>query len=110
MNNESTNSPTDNLDKPLLTAFLHELNIARRKLLLYPADHPQVSASTSKTLEILNELFYSDPVITLGIAPNALYFEQLWLDKEDSTNQEFAKFFSALGIASISFHKGLNVS
>ena len=104
--------PTDNLnndqDKPLLTLFLHELNVARRKLSLYPAEHPQISASVGKTLNILNDLFHSNPIITLGISPHALYFEQLWLDKEDATNQEFASYFSSLGIASISFHSGLS--
>ena len=107
MNRKSTDNLAADLDKPLLTVFLHELNIARRKLSLYPPEHPQISTSVIKTLDILNKLFRSDPIITLGIAPNAIYFEQLWLDKEDSTHQEFAKFFSALGIASISFHCGL---
>ncbi len=107
MNQKEPDNPATDLDKPLLTAFLHELNISRRKLSLYPPDHPQIVASVSGTLDILNELFYSDPVITLGITPDTLYFEQLWLDKEDLTNQQFAHFFSSLGIASISFRKGL---
>jgi len=105
---KTTDSLMDNQDKPLLTMFLHELNVSRRKLSLYPPEHPQISASVGATLNILNDLFHSNPVITLGIAPNALYFEQLWLDKDDKTNQEFASYFSSLGIASISFHAGLN--
>ncbi len=110
MNQKETDSSTTDLDKPLLTAFLHELNISRRKLSLYPPEHPQITASVSNTLEILQELFHSDSVITLGISPDALYFEQHWLDKEDSTNQQFANFFSTLGIASISFRTGLKGS
>ena len=110
MERESTDKLAASLDKPLLTTFLHQLNISRRKLSLYPPEHPRVAASISSTLDILNELFHSNPIITLGIAPNALYFEQLWLDKEDPTNQEFANFFSAIGIASISFHSGLKDS
>lgn len=107
MKQKTPDNPAMNLDKPLLTAFLHELNISRRKLSLYPPEHPQIVASVRSTLNILNELFHSDPVITLGIAPNALYFEELWLDKEDPTNQDFAKFFFSFGIASISFRSGL---
>ncbi len=110
MSQKVTDNSTTNLDQPLLTAFLHQLNIARRKLSLYPPEHPQIVASVNSTLDILQELFLSSSVITLGIAPDALYFEQLWLDKEDSTNQEFAKYFSGLGIASISFHSGLQDS
>ncbi len=108
MTQDSTRNQVNDQDKPLLTMFLHELNLARRKLSLYPPEHPQISASVGTTLDILNELFQTTPVITLGIAPKALYFEQLWLDKDDSTNQEFAGYFSSLGVASISFHAGLN--
>ena len=108
MTHKTIDNLLDDQDKPLLTMFLHGLNVARRKLSLYPPEHPQISASIGTTLNILNELFQTNPIITLGIAPNALYFEQLWLDKEDTTNQEFAQYFSSLGIASISFHSGLN--
>ncbi len=108
MTQKTTDTATSDQDKPLLTAFLHELNVARRKLSLYPPEHPQITASVGTTLTILNDLFQTSPVITLGIAPDALYFEQLWLDKEDKTNREFATYFSSLGIASISFHSGLS--
>lgn len=108
MTHETTDNLMNDQDKPLLTMFLHELNVARRKLSLYPPEHPQISASVGTTLNILNDLFHTSPVITLGIAPNALYFEQLWLDKDDKTNQEFASYFSSLGIASISFHTGIS--
>ena len=110
MKQKTTDNPTLNPDKPLLTTFLHELNISRRQLSLYPPEHPQITTSVNRTLEILEDLFQSDPVITLGIAPDALYFEQLWLDKEDPANREFAQFFSSLGIASISFRRGLKSS
>lgn len=94
-------------DKPLLTNFLHELTIARKQLALYPVDHPNIKTSINKTLEILAELFHSDQIITLGITPDALLFQETWLDKNDSSNRDFAEFFFSLGIASISFHSGL---
>ncbi|WP_321394819.1 HEAT repeat domain-containing protein [uncultured Desulfuromusa sp.] len=109
MSSQPSNHPAaENQDKPLLSAFLHELNISRRKLSLYPPEHPQITASVDNTLKILDELFQTDTTITLGISPEALYFEQHWLDKEDLSNQQFAHFFSSIGIASISFKKGLN--
>jgi hypothetical protein len=107
VNQKVTDNPTVDLDKPLLTAFLHQLNISRRQLSLYPPEHPQIVASVTSTLDILTDLFHSDPVITLGISPDALYFEQLWLDKDDSNHRQFAKFFYTLGVASISFRSGL---
>ena len=88
-----TDNSTLGPDSPLLATFLHELNIARRQLSLYPPGHPQIETSVNRTLEALEELFLSDPVITIGISPDALYFGQLWLDKDDPTNREFAKIF-----------------
>ena len=108
MKQKDTDNPTLNPEKPLLTRFLHELNVSRRQLSLYPPDHPQVMTSSDRILEILTDLFHANQIITLGIAPDALYFEQLWLDTEESTHREFANFFSKLGIASISFRQGLS--
>ena len=108
MEHQATDILADRQDKSLLTIFLQELNITRRMLSLYPSDHPQITTSVARTLTILKELFQSNPVITLGIAPDAIYFEQLWLDKTDPANREVAGYFSALGIASISFQSGLN--
>ncbi|MBN1957513.1 MAG: HEAT repeat domain-containing protein [Desulfuromonadales bacterium] len=107
MNRQKDIPQAINPDKPLLSSFLHELNLSRRKLALYPTNHPQISTSTEKTLGLLNDLFHSKRTISLGITPRAILFEQQWLDKEDSANLEFARFFSSLGIASVSFHFGL---
>lgn len=106
---KSISQPT-NPEKPLLSSFLYELNIARRQLTLYPTDHPQIRSSIDKTLTLLNQLFQSNTTITLGIAPDALFFEHIWLDKADSNHTDFARYFSAMGIASVSFHEGLKGS
>jgi len=104
---ETADNSTVDQDKPLLLSFVHELNTSRRQLLLYPPEHPVIVTSVNLTMDILNNLFLTDPVITFGIAPDTIYYEQLWLDKEDPANREFAVFFSGLGIASISFRQGL---
>ncbi len=95
-------------DRPLLALFLQELNIARRNLNLYPPEHPRITASIDKTLALLNELFHADRVVTLGIAPESIYFEETWLDQKDAATREFARFFSALGIATVSFSAGVS--
>jgi hypothetical protein len=104
---KSNKTQNNYTEKPLLTSFLHELMIVKRQLALYPADHPSIQASVTRALELLEELFHSEKTITLGISPEALFFEQTWLDREDTSNKAFATFFSALGIASVSFHRGL---
>lgn len=107
MNHSDNNRIDPYADKPLLTCFLHELTLARKQLSLYPADHPNVEKSTGKTLDILNDLLLSATPVVLGITPDALLFEQTWLDREDKVHKDFARFFSALGIATLSIHKGL---
>lgn len=107
MNEKKANNQGPTQDRPILTSFLHELTIARKQLALYPVDHPNIKTSINKTIDILNQLFHLSETITLGITPEALLFEQLWLDRDDQANRDFAHFFSTLGIASISFHNGL---
>ncbi|WP_303720424.1 HEAT repeat domain-containing protein [Malonomonas rubra] len=94
----------------LLADFLHELNIARRSLTLYPPNHPQVAVTSDKTLERLSKLLDDRASLTLGIAPEALFFEHRWLDKEHPAFRSFATLLSGLGIASISFAQNLTES
>lgn len=92
----------------LLADFLHELNLARRSLTLYPPEHPQVKAICDKTLDKLQNLCREHGEIHLGIAPEALFFEQQWLDPENPNFKAFANFFYRLGIAAISFRQNLS--
>jgi len=92
-----------------LTAFLHELMLYRRQLALYPPEHPRVKATISGTQARLKELFRSQQTITIAVTPDALRYEQHWLAKRNPVNCNFAALFSSIGIATISFHKGLNL-
>ncbi len=94
-------------DRPLLTVFLQELKTAQRNLALYPDEHPQIAASIAKAMSLLELIMENFPQLTLGISPSGILFEQTWLDKNDPANRDFATFFAELGIATISFIKGL---
>lgn len=98
------------LDTQLLSDFIYDLNIARRQLALYPPEHPQIETSNTTVLNIFNRLCQFKEVITLGVAPETLVFEQNWLDEHNPVYRDFARFLSTLNIASISFHKGLKSS
>lgn len=103
---EDINTLTANT--PLLTRFLQQLTVARRQLSFYPPEHPKVAAGETRAFNTLAELFQFTEDIVLGIAPDALLFEQVWLDRQDPAHSAFADFFSALGVASVSFRKGLS--
>lgn len=94
-------------DARFLADFIHELNIARRSLTLYPPNHPQVTACSDRTLKKLEKLFLDRDLVTLGVSPSGLFFEHQWLDKANRDNTAFAAFLSGLGIASLSFKPGL---
>lgn len=96
------------IDTHLLSDFLYDLNIARRKLALYPDNHPQITDSNTIVLKILKKLCQFREEITLAIAPDALIYDQNWLDDTNPVYRDFARFFSARNIASISFHQALD--
>ena len=107
--NTTTNNQT-NIDNQQLAAFLHDLNLAQRSLTLYPANHPQVTTISNKTMAELKQLLSKRKEITFGVAPEALFFEDQWLDRENPTFRAFALMLSGLGIASIGFKPKLSAA
>ncbi len=108
LNPKSTQQQQSPPANELLADFLHELNLARRSLTLYPAEHPQVKAICGKTLDKLQKLCHDRQEIHLGIAPESLFFDQHWLDPENRNFKAFASFFYQLGIAAVSFRQNLS--
>ena len=91
-----------------VTSLLKQLNVTRRMITLYPAEHPQIRTSTSRTLNILNHLWDQNRVLTLGIAPETIYVNNTRVEQQDPVCREFSRYFFHAGVASISFHKGLD--
>ncbi len=89
-------------------ALLKQLNMTRRMVSLYPSDHPQIRTSISRTLTILNRFWDEDRRLTLGITPKTIFVNNHRIDQQDPIYREFARFFFHAGVASISFHKGLD--
>ncbi len=93
------------MDTQVLANFIYELNISRRHLSTYPPGHPMIASATEKVLALLDQLFEFRETLTLGIAKNALLFEQRWLDKNNPVYRDFAAALSKAGIAAIHFHR-----
>ena len=89
-------------------ALLKQLNITRRMISLYPADHPQIRTSISRTLTILNRLWDENRLLTLSFTPTTIYVNNQRSEQQNPIYREFARFFFHVGVASISFHKGLD--
>ena len=88
--------------------LLKQLNVTRRMISLYPSDHPQIRTSISRTLTILNRFWDENRLLTLGITPTTIYVNNRRIEEQGPTHREFAHFFFHAGVASISFHKGLD--
>ncbi len=101
-----TKSATDT-EMPLIITFLQKLNVARRHLSIYPPEHPAIRESIGKTLATLQEFFLSSPQLSIGIAPNAVYYEEIKFDDQESAVADFCHYFSGLGIATVGFLPGL---
>ncbi len=93
------------LDTQILSDFIYELNISRRHLSTYPPGHPMILSSTEKALALLGQLFDFRETVTLGIAQNALMFEQNWLDRSNPVYRDFAAALFKAGVAAIHFHR-----
>jgi hypothetical protein len=93
-----------------LSHFVHELNVFRRQVMLYPPAHPKTLAGANKILIELNKLSHHSQNISLGITPDNLMFNGTFLDADNPSCRDLGSFFSRLDIAVITFHPGLSTA
>ncbi len=87
--------------------FIQQLNIFRRHLSTYPSDHPVLTYSADKVLQLHPELFRDTDKVQCAVVKKALFFEETQLDKKNKTFQDFAAALSSKGIIVLNFRKGL---
>ncbi len=95
------------IDAKLLSDAIIELNISRRSVGLYPADHPIVGESIERAFSFLQKLFELRPEITLGIAKNTLLVDEYQLDRRNPVFKEFSLCLHTKGLAAVKFRKGM---
>jgi hypothetical protein len=95
-------------DSKLLSDFIYELNIARRCYLSYPEGHPRIQASTKKVMNLLGRLLEFREKITLGIARDVIVVGKYHLDKKNPVYRDYARSLFQLGIATLTFDRGLS--
>jgi hypothetical protein len=95
------------IDAKLLSDAVIELNISRRSVGLYPAEHPITNQSIRNAFGLLRKLFEIQSSITLGVAKDVLMVDEYTLDKKNPVHIEFAGSLHNKGIASVTFSAGL---
>ena len=100
-------TPDRDPDIRALSRFIYELNIARRQMSAYPKGHPVIAAAAGKTLEIFASLLESCDEVTLGVARETLVVGEACLERKNPVFQDLARHLFALGVASLTFSRGL---
>ena len=96
------------LDARLLSDAIIELNISRRNVSIYPAEHPAVRQSLAKAYGHLEKLFELRDEITIAIAKDTIIVDEYYLDRKNPVFREFALHLNRLNIACLTFTKGLS--
>ncbi|ALC18226.1 HEAT-like repeat-containing protein [Desulfuromonas soudanensis] len=91
----------------VLSRFIYEFNIARRQMSAYPKGHPVIAAAAGKTMEIFASLLENCDEVTLGVAREVLVVGEACLERKNPVFQDLARHLFALGVASLTFSRGL---
>ncbi len=95
------------IDARLLSDAIIELNIARRNVTIYPKDHPSVEKSLNRSFDLLQKIFELREDITIAIAKDTLIIDEFFLEKKNPVYKDFALYMNRLGVAYITFKKGI---
>ena len=87
--------------------ILKTINAALKSIKLYPPGHPAIATPAKKTLEQLNDLFKTKPIIMLSILNDALVFEDHPVADADKLYPELLGYMSDKGVDTIIFEKGM---
>ncbi len=96
------------IDTKLLSEAFIQLNILRKNLTLYPAEHPVRNDSLQTTHKHLLRLLEFRATITIGIAGDSLVIDGYTLDRKNPIYREFALSLHGKGISAIAFSAGLD--
>jgi hypothetical protein len=96
-------------EQELITDAIVELTTSKRKIGLYPKDHPKIRESLQGAFSDLQSLLESRGAITVGIAENMLMVDEVSLDMKNSALGDFARAFHSRGIAAVTFSPGLSI-
>lgn len=95
------------LDARLLSYAIIELNISRRKVAIYPRDHPSVERSLNNAFKFLNQLFEIRSEIKLTFARDKIIIDKYQLDEKNPVFRDFALNLNQMNIAHITLKTGI---
>lgn len=87
--------------------FIQQLNVLRKNLATYPADHPVLSRTTDKVFAVLPSLFASADTIQCAVVKQALFLNGIKQNPQNAVFQNFSAALSSKGIVLLRFVNGL---
>jgi len=96
------------VDLKQLSQFIYALNIARRQMIAYPAQHPSVEAAVDLAVQRFGGLGATLPEVTVGIARDTLLIGQGHLDRQNPVYRDMAGVLFGRGMATVTFHRELS--
>ena len=91
-----------------ILSFILSLNILRNNMGIYPPGHIAIDHYAENLSTILQEMFSHTPRITINAIHRSLIINGELIDSKNIYIQDFASFINRIGVASITFIKGLS--
>jgi len=102
------NAPQNfDFDTKILSKFIYAFNISRQHCLSYPAGHPQILKSAEQLIGLLQQLLEFREDLTLGITRRGLQVQGASLDQRNAVYRKLAGELFNLGLAGLTFRRGL---
>jgi|GEM_PF-2425425 hypothetical protein len=91
----------------LIAKLIIEMNITRKKVTFYPNGHPKIEEHIDRLQFLLKEIFKEKKKISLGIAKDKIFFEDIMLDPKNPGARELAEIFFNNGIIFLTISSGI---
>ena len=95
-------------DTKILSQVVFALNIARRQVATYPAEHPAVLPTLQRFLGQLRDLLEFHEELTIGVARDTLLVGPGMLERKNPVYRDLAARLFAANIAAVTFHRNLS--
>ncbi|MDA8084937.1 MAG: HEAT repeat domain-containing protein [Nitrospiraceae bacterium] len=99
----------DRDEQRLIVDAIIELITSKRKIGLYPKEHPKIRESLQRAFDDLQSLLAMRGTIMVGIAGDTLIVDDAGLESKNPALRDFARSFHVKGIAAVTFAPGLTM-
>jgi putative nucleotidyltransferase with HDIG domain len=90
--------------------LIHHLGTCRKAARVYPATHPMVAKGLELCMDMLGGVFREQDSLTLSVVEGELFADGVFMAQESVEYKELLHDLTALGLTSVTFHRGVELS